>query len=453
MGLKLTTIRNGAALAAAMAFAASAANALVITPTNDAFALANTLFLNTDLIGNNVSLSGAFGQAGTYTNAAGTYGLPNVGIVLSSGNVADYGAGPNTDSGFTSSFGTFDDEGNLLTGFATPEQDALLSPITGQSSHFDVVQLDIEFFAATAASTVSFFAAFGSEEFPEFVGSSFIDGFGLFVNGVNVAGVLQTGGVAGDELFPVNINHPDFTPFTGTELNGVLAPNGNPVLRFDVPINPAEANTFTIILGDASDDALDTTVYLSSFFSEGIDGGGAGAIGQNEFNPVLPSNPADPETGAFVIALPDDVPAGATIWIDPPVSVGFEYEIEGGPAFETVTAPSLATVADLDGYFINAGGDSIALAAGATLDFLDIFGFNPTSFTLTGIDPFLMLDPADAAAFPLGVSLTAQTGSTIITVTPITEEFETGVVPLPGAAFVYLGALGLLGWAARRRAA
>ena len=40
-----------------------------------------------------------------------------------------------------------------------------------------------------------------AEEFPEFVGDSFIDGFGLFVNGENVAFAN------GD---PINVNHPDF---------------------------------------------------------------------------------------------------------------------------------------------------------------------------------------------------------------------------------------------------
>jgi hypothetical protein len=418
------------------------AYALTITPTNDAFGMANTLFLNTPALSiTSATLwtagaaSGAF-QAGTYSNASGTYGLPNIGIALSSGNVENYGDGPNTEPGFTGSFGIA----------ADAVQQALLEPITGQFSHFDVAQLDIEFFNNSASESVTFFATFGSEEFSEFVGSSFVDGFGLYVNGVNVAGVLQSGGVAGDPLLPVNIDHPDVDFISGTELDGILAPNGNPVLRFDVPVAVASANTFTIILADASDSVLDTTVYLSSFFAE--DNGGGASDGDSEFEPLLPSNPPNPETGAFEIEIPDDVPVGTIIWIDPPVSVGYEYSIVNS-AFGSFTAPSLATVADLDGYLLTVGLDTLAISAGQTIDFLSEFGLNPTFFTLTGINPSLGLDPADTNAFPSGVSFTTVTGSVSVTMTPITENIAP--IPLPATALLSGSVLALLAGLARRR--
>lgn len=144
---------------------------------------------------------------------------------------------------------------------------------------------------------------------------------------------------------------------SGTELDGILAPNGNPVLRFDVPILPAAENTFSILLADASDSVLDTTVYLSSFFTEGS----SGNPGASEFNPVLPSNPPDPVTGAFVIELPD-TPPQTTVWIDPPVAVGYEYTAPVGNFFYSVMAPSLATVADLDGYMVTVSGVSYQFA-------------------------------------------------------------------------------------------
>lgn len=440
--------RLSACALAALAVTYAPAQALVIKPTDDAFALANTLFLNTDLIASDPVFSGFSGQGGTYTNLAGTYGLPNAGIVLSSGNVIDYGTGPNTQTGFTTAFSSP----------ATEDQEALLQPITGIGAHFDAAQLDIEFFAPTAAEQVSFFAVFGSDEFPEFVGGGVTDGFGLFVNGENVAGVLQSGGVPGDPLLPVNIDHPDFIDldravFEGTELDGVLAPNGNPVLRFDVPVNPAESNTFTIIIADAGDDVVDSTVYLSSFFSEGIQGGGGdeAVLGTSEIFPILPANPADPETGGFEIVIPDDVPVGETIWIDPPVAVGYTFEVDGS-TFNTFTAPSLATVADLDGYIIRVGGDSEMIAAGQTIDFLALFGVNPTFFTLDGIDPTLMLDPLNELAFPAGVSFTTTTSGVTVTQTPISVEIDPMTpVPLPASAMLYLGGLAVLGAAGLRR--
>lgn len=431
----IPSLSRSAVATSLFALCAGPALAIGVSPSSDATALANTLFLNIPgLQVTDAELFGEFGQAGTYNNATGTYGLPNTGIMLSSGNVSDYGDGPNTVSGNTTAFGNA----------ATAEQEALLGPITGQPQHFDPVQLNIDFNVGADISEVSFFGAFGSEEWPEFVGS-FVDGFGLFVNGVNVAGVQPTGGGAN---LPVNIDHPDMSDIPGTELDGILAPNGNPVLRFDVPVNPGQINTFEILVADANDSSLDTTAYLSSFISQGNPGDGGGppptGNGTTEFNPILPSNPPDPVTGEFVIEIPEALPPGETVWIDPPVSVGYEYEIVGGPAFDTVTAPSLATVPDLDGYTVTVGGTTVSLASAATLDFFSVFGVNPTVFTVEGIDPNLMLDPSDPLAFPLGVSLTTTAFSTTVNITPIT-----GVIPLPAGLPLYLGGL-LLGGAVLR---
>ncbi|WP_295047579.1 choice-of-anchor L domain-containing protein [uncultured Paracoccus sp.] len=422
------------------------AHAISVTPTNDAFALANTLFLNLPgLQVTGATLSGQFGQdtlgqdfgqAGVYTNLSGTYGLPNAGLVLSSGNVADYGDGPNTSTGKSTAFGIG----------ASADQQALLQPITGQDSHFDVVQLDISFNVGADVQTVSFFSAFGSEEFPEYVGQ-FVDGFGLFVNGQNVAGVQPS---TGGPNLPVNIDHPDFTSaIGGTQLDGMLAPNGNPVLRFDVPVNAGQINNFTIILADANDSQLDTTIYLSSFFAQGSGSDGRGAT---EFDPVLPSNPPDPITGAFVIELPE-VEEAEVIWIDPPIAVGYSYDA-GSAQFDLVTAPSLATVADLDGYIITVDGQTAVLAAGATLNFFDVFGVTPSSFTLSGIDPDLALDPANPAAFPVGVSFTEDlfAGAEVI-VTPITDGSSLAPVPLPASGLLLIGGLAAMGAARRRKAA
>lgn len=409
----------------------AAAQALTITPTSDAFGLANTLFLNSGGVSVTSTgiVSGSFGQFGTYQNAAGTYGLPVTGIVLSSGNVSDYGAGPNTSSATTTGF---DIE-------ATEDQQALLGPITGEPIHFDVAQLSIDFFADAITNSVTFFATFGSEEWPEYVNSSVTDGFGLFVNGVNVAA---------SGFFPINIDHPDMRDIPGTELDGILAPGGNPVLSFVVPVNAGQMNNFQIILADAGDSVLDTTIYLSSFFSQG---GGGVPDGATEFNPILPSNPPDPETGAFVIELPVGLQDGELIWIDPPIAVGYTYELSGTGSFASITAPSLATVADLDGYTITIGGSDYGLGAGATLDLVALGLIGVTSFTLTGIDEALMLDPDNAAAFPLGISLVGFSGFASVIQTPITVDTGLPPVPLPAAGWMMLAGLGCLAGMRRRR--
>jgi PEP-CTERM motif len=236
-----------AVFAATFGFA-TASHAIAITQETDANVLASSLTTGaTGLTVTGATLSGQDDgtgavSSGTYSNASNTYGI-GPGVALSTGNVSDYDDGPNTQTGFTTGYGVA----------ATADQEALLDPITGGTfDHFDVTQLDITFDSTTGE--VFFLVVFGSEEFDEFVGSLFIDGFGLYLNGVNIASV-------GGE--PVNINHPDMAFRTGTELDGILAPGGNPALLFSGSALPT-GNTLTFIVADTSDEDLDTTVYLSS---------------------------------------------------------------------------------------------------------------------------------------------------------------------------------------------
>jgi len=172
------------------------------------------------------------------------------GIVLSSGSVTDYQTGTNTSTGFTTSYGNP----------ATQAQNLLLDPITGVGTnryrHFDATQLDIRFSMQSGYDHVTFHVVFGSEEYPEYVGSPFIDGFGIYLNGSNIAYVAGS---------PVNIDHPAMKGIPGTELDGVLAPGNDPILTFSAPVTPgSENNTLTFIVCDTSDSVLDTTVYISS---------------------------------------------------------------------------------------------------------------------------------------------------------------------------------------------
>ena len=190
---------------------------------------------------------GGASPSGTFTvGNLLTYNLPRGGVVLSSGDVADYATGPNTNGFQTTSFGLPE----------TPAQAAILNPITGNFRHFDVAELIINFDLQPGFDTLFFELAFGSEEYPEFVNSSFVDGFGLIVNGTNIAQVNGS---------PVNIDHPQMAPIAGTELDGVLAPNGSPRLLFTQVLTDGQTgNTLDIIVADTSDTALDTTVYVSS---------------------------------------------------------------------------------------------------------------------------------------------------------------------------------------------
>jgi hypothetical protein len=287
------------ALATGVAALASApAQALVITATQDTTALVNALLGGggTGIVVTGVTLNGhsqtivvgptgpdqiqgTITSSGTYTNGSGTYGI-GAGVVLSSGGVdglevtgmgsvlPGYEDGPNTDGGNGWAYGNeFPPTGDPVPGVpATSAQEALLDPITARPDldppesfdHFDVTELVIDFDMMQGFSEVSFNVVFGSEEYEEYVDSPYIDGFGMFLNGTNIA-------FSGGE--PINIRHPDMAFLDGTELDGILAPGGNPLLRFSGLANPT-GNQLRFIVADTSDGILDTTVYFSSLAGE-----------------------------------------------------------------------------------------------------------------------------------------------------------------------------------------
>ncbi|MEN9573244.1 MAG: hypothetical protein RL514_1099 [Verrucomicrobiota bacterium] len=232
---------------------------LFITPNTDPTALGNAI-ISTNSNGLRVTRTsiqaqtqfGGATSSGTYVVGAPPvpYNLPSSGIVLSTGDVRDYGSGANLQQGRSTVYGAS----------ATPAQESILDPITGGGTnnfpHFDVTQLDVTFDVLPEFDRVTFQVVFGSEEFPEYVNSSFVDGFGILLNGVNQAFV--NGGA-------VNVKHPSMVAMAGTELDGVLAPGGNAVLTFSIPVLPGSSNNvLTFIIADTTDQALDTTVYIAA---------------------------------------------------------------------------------------------------------------------------------------------------------------------------------------------
>jgi Ca2+-binding RTX toxin-like protein len=198
---------------------------LSVSPEVDPQVLVDTLVgTNTGIVvtGFTLTTPGAAGTAvstGVYSaGGLAPYGLFGDGIVLSTGDVADYGSGPNLTPDQSTAFSFNPDF----------SQDVLLDPITGGlNDHFDVTRLDISFDLLPGFDTLFFNTVFGSEEFPEFVPLGFFDGFGIYLNGSAPSdNIAFVGGL------PVSIAHPDFAAVPGTELDGVLAPGGNPLLTF-----------------------------------------------------------------------------------------------------------------------------------------------------------------------------------------------------------------------------
>jgi hypothetical protein len=241
---------------------------IVVARNTDATQLVNTLLgtgtggitvTNSTLSFNQNTTTGAQSSGIYMVTGPNHYNLPTgSGIVLSSGDVADAKSGPVIPS--------------VTTGYgvpATSDQFNLLKQVSPASSAFnDVTELTITFTAGPNTNNVFFNGVFASAEYPHFVGA-FIDGFGLFLNGKNIA-------VADGQ--PVNIDSPDMVntnfakdplgnpgdQYQETAYQGLLVQkNGNPVITFSGAVTPGSTgNTLTFIVGDANDDVLDTAIYL-----------------------------------------------------------------------------------------------------------------------------------------------------------------------------------------------
>ena len=256
----------------------STSHALAITTDTDAMSLATKLTAGGGLTVISASLQGQsydpdIVSSGTYTNATGTYGI-GPGIVISSGAVNDYGDGSNVEAFHSMNYGVP----------ATDEQRAMLNPISGgipefPDLHWDVTQLDITF--TTSTGGVTFWVTFGSEEYPDNVGTMWNDVFGVLLDLPAPIPPQEFDPVTGDPLpifdtapyniaifngAPININHPDMTECPGTELNGVLSCNGP--MQFAVTgLDPSIPHTLTFIIADTTDEYGDSTAYISGLKS------------------------------------------------------------------------------------------------------------------------------------------------------------------------------------------
>ena len=179
------------------------------------------------------------------------------GVVLSSGAIANT-IGPNSSDAITTAFGGAGDADlTALSGFPT----------------FDAAVLEFEFIPD--ADIVFFHYVFGSDEYNEWVTSSFNDTFAFYVNGVNCALVDDgAGGFAPITINTINNGNPfgsggpnaalyrnnDLSDGGGaidTEMDGLTV-----VLTCTAAVNAGVPNTMKLAIADASDTILDSAVFL-----------------------------------------------------------------------------------------------------------------------------------------------------------------------------------------------
>jgi hypothetical protein len=159
--------------------------------------------------------------------------------------------------------------------------------------------------------------------------------------------------------------------------------------------------------------------------------------------PRSPNLPVIDLSGRFDYNV-TNILTGTTIFVDPPVAVGYDYAIgAGNPNFRTVVLPTGIGDGKYDIYGFDTSGHRFILAK----DWLggDAFDFGTSGvdqFEVLGIELTANIDPSDTTAFVTGLSFVSSgdfTGSQ----TPITVDVG---VPEPSAALLLaVGMLGLIG--------
>ncbi|MDR2973740.1 MAG: choice-of-anchor L domain-containing protein [Propionibacteriaceae bacterium] len=216
----------------------------------------------------NIALTGTDTQIGAYT---GFSDLTTGGVDASAGVVLSTGYAGTSTGGSSGVLGPNIDN-STSTGLNTPgdaDLDALLAagtaagatPLTTE----DAASLEFDFVAKTDALRFSY--VFGSEEYLEYVDSSYNDIFGLFVNGVNCATIGSANDAVSINTVNPNVNadsyrdNPAGTTSSPSPIN-VGFDGLTTVLTCQVAVTKGEVNHVKFAIGDVSDGGYDSGVFI-----------------------------------------------------------------------------------------------------------------------------------------------------------------------------------------------
>ena len=235
---------------------------------------------------------GAAGQTSFYDGSLVELAI-GAGILLTSGS----GTPPleNTQPGFTL---------DLLTPGDPDLQTIANNAFPGAGETNDANTLEFSFVIEDPEiNSITFDLVFGSDEFPEFSDSSFVDVAGVLVNGQNVAlfnnDPTQPLSIISQNLNAGNFidNQPNIRPI---EYDGVSS-----LLTILAPVQQGE-NTIKIGVADTGDTSLDSGLFLANFTTSTIgsgDGGGGGGVLVNLTGTDDPEEITGSEIDEFVDAL------------------------------------------------------------------------------------------------------------------------------------------------------
>lgn len=206
---------------------------------------------------------------GQFVNGSSSIAIDD-GVILSSGDINN-APGPNNSNS----------AGNSMTGGGS---DPDLSQIA-TSGLFDVTGVEFDF--QPTINTINFEYVFASEEYCEFVNSTFNDVFGFFISGPGISGGFSSNGqniavIPGTGIYVAinNVNHlsnssyfvPNQSNCNGTtNMNDIQFDGYTTILTATANVIPCETYHIRLVVADVGDAIYDSAVFLraNSFVAGG----------------------------------------------------------------------------------------------------------------------------------------------------------------------------------------
>ncbi|MEM9967587.1 MAG: choice-of-anchor L domain-containing protein [Pseudomonadota bacterium] len=269
---------------------------LILTDTDASPAIPYVLSSNSGISVNTIQFTGNLNALRLLDDPTVITG-PNGGFTIPAGIFLTTGGSPGTSN-------TVEDfsVSNSAAGDADLDATALQA-FTGAGSTQDAAILEFTF-DTPAAGSLSFEVAVGSDEFPEFSNTEFVDIAAVYVNGVNYA-LFDNDEQQPLSIIDRNLNLGNFVDNTGGTY-GIEYDGFAPSLVIFAPV-VAGTNTVKVAIADTGDQIYDSGLFLSN-----VQLGGSAA--QGTFVPVEGSPQSDNIIGtvapeAFTLGDGDDTVA------------------------------------------------------------------------------------------------------------------------------------------------
>ncbi len=245
-----------------------------------------------EVVGGSIDYTGEPQSVGYFFNGNTSINMED-GVVISSGNIAD-SAGPND----------FYNAGSQTSGSSSDPD--LADLLTGSNSLFDVTALEFDFIPTT--DNVSFEFVFASEEYCEYVGSTFNDVFGFFISGPGINGPFSNNAanialIPGTNAYmainsvnyldnanyyvnnipagqldnlPGSLDCPNHPTTNGAATDDIEFDGFTTVLTAQAAVQPCETYHIKLVIADVGDAYFDSAVFLKA---NSFDAGGNATVG------------------------------------------------------------------------------------------------------------------------------------------------------------------------------